>query len=64
MDLLSLSQTLQRDAVAIVFLNVVLQQLGLLAAAVPTMLLAGQPRRSPRVGRKDPGGRCGRVLAG
>ena len=63
-DLLSLSQTLQRDAVAIVFLNVVLQQLGLLAAAVPTMLLAGQPRRSPRVGRKDPGGRCGRVLAG
>lgn len=41
MDLLNLGQTLQKDAVSIVFLNVLLQQLGLPVPAVPTMLLAG-----------------------
>lgn len=47
MDLLSLSQTLQRDAVAIVFVNVLLQQLGLPVPAVPTMLLAGSLAAAP-----------------
>lgn len=47
MDLLSLSQTLQRDAVAIVFVNVLLQQVGLPVPAVPTMLLAGSLAAAP-----------------
>ena len=55
MDLLSLSQTLQRDAVAIVFLNVLLQQLGLPVPAVPTMLLAGSLAAAP--------GPVGKILA-
>jgi membrane protein DedA with SNARE-associated domain/rhodanese-related sulfurtransferase len=55
MDLLSLSQTLQRDAVAIVFLNVLLQQLGLPVPAVPTMLLAGSLAAAP--------GQVGKILA-
>ena len=41
MDLLRLSQALQHDAVTIVFLNVLLKQLGLPLPAVPTLLLAG-----------------------
>ena len=55
MDLLSLSQTLQRDAVPIVFLNVLLQQLGLPVPAVPTMLLAGSLAAAP--------GQVGKILA-
>lgn len=47
MDLLNLSQTLQRDAVPIVFLNVMLQQLGLPVPAVPTLLLAGSLATAP-----------------
>jgi membrane protein DedA with SNARE-associated domain/rhodanese-related sulfurtransferase len=46
--ILSLSQTLRQDAVAVVFLNVMLQQLGLPVPAVPTMLLAGSLAATPR----------------
>jgi membrane protein DedA with SNARE-associated domain/rhodanese-related sulfurtransferase len=46
-DVLSLSQMLQRDVVAIVFLNVLLQQLGLPVPAVPTLLLAGSLAAAP-----------------
>jgi membrane protein DedA with SNARE-associated domain len=42
-----LGQRLQRDAVAIVFLNVLLQQLGLPVPAVPTLLLAGSLAAAP-----------------
>ena len=55
MDLPSLSQALQRDAVAIVFLNVLLQQLGLPVPAVPTLLLAGSMAAAP--------GQAGKMLA-
>lgn len=55
MDLLNLSQALQRDAVAIVFLNVLLQQLGLPVPAVPTLLLAGSLATAP--------GHAGKMLA-
>lgn len=55
MDLLDLSQTLQRDAVPIVFLNVMLQQLGLPVPAVPTLLLAGSLATAP--------GHAGKILA-
>lgn len=41
MNLLELSETLRNDAVPVVFLNVLLQQLGLPVPAVPTLLLAG-----------------------
>ena len=41
MDISQLSESLQRDAVWIVFLNVLLQQAGLPVPAVPTLLLAG-----------------------
>lgn len=41
MDLSQLTQTLHEDAVWVVFLNVLMQQLGLPVPAVPTMLLAG-----------------------
>ncbi|RIX49667.1 MAG: hypothetical protein D3M94_01315 [Rhodocyclales bacterium GT-UBC] len=41
MDIAAISQTLQRDAVWVVFLNVLLQQIGLPVPAVPTLLLAG-----------------------
>ena len=47
MDLLRLSQTLQQDAVTIVFLNVLLQQLGLPVPAMPTLLLAGSLAATP-----------------
>jgi membrane protein DedA with SNARE-associated domain/rhodanese-related sulfurtransferase len=47
MDLLNLGQTLQRDAVTIVFLNVMLRQLGLPLPAVPTLLLAGSLATTP-----------------
>lgn len=41
MDISQISEALQRDAVWIVFLNVLLQQIGLPVPAVPTLLLAG-----------------------
>ena len=41
MDLSQLSESLQRDAVWVVFLNVLAQQAGLPVPAVPTLLLAG-----------------------
>ncbi|HEY6898929.1 MAG TPA: VTT domain-containing protein [Rhodocyclaceae bacterium] len=41
MDLAQLSAYLQRDAVSVVFVNVLLQQAGLPVPAVPTLLLAG-----------------------
>jgi len=41
MDISEISQSLQRDAIWIVFLNVLLQQSGLPVPAVPTLLLAG-----------------------
>jgi len=41
MEFSQLSESLQRDAVWVVFLNVLLQQAGLPVPAVPTLLLAG-----------------------
>lgn len=41
MDLSQITDSLQRDAVWVVFLNVLLQQAGLPVPAVPTLLLAG-----------------------
>ncbi|UCV02654.1 VTT domain-containing protein [Dechloromonas denitrificans] len=47
MDLSQISESLQRDAVWVVFLNVLLQQAGLPVPAVPTLLLAGSLAASP-----------------
>lgn len=47
MDLAQLTDALQRDAAWVVFLNVLLQQLGLPVPAVPTLLLAGSLAASP-----------------
>jgi membrane protein DedA with SNARE-associated domain len=47
MDILRISQALQQDAVTIVFLNVLLKQLGLPVPAVPTLLLAGSLSPAP-----------------
>jgi len=55
MDIQHLGRVLQQDAVVVVFLNVLLQQLGLPVPAVPTMLLAGSLALTP--------GRLGGVLA-
>lgn len=41
MDIAQITETLRQDAVTVVFLNVLLQQLGLPVPAVPTLLLAG-----------------------
>ncbi|MEQ1517160.1 MAG: sulfurtransferase, partial [Usitatibacteraceae bacterium] len=41
MNITDLTAALQRDAVWVVFANVLLQQLGLPIPAVPTLLLAG-----------------------
>ena len=41
MDIALISQTLREDAVTVVFVNVLLQQIGLPVPAVPTLLLAG-----------------------
>ena len=41
MEIAQLTEALQRDAVWVVFANVLMQQLGLPVPAVPTMLLAG-----------------------
>ncbi|MEO7009045.1 MAG: VTT domain-containing protein [Caldimonas sp.] len=48
MDLNVLSHSLQRNAPIIVFVNVLLQQLGLPVPSVPTMLLAASLVASPR----------------
>lgn len=55
MDISQISQSLQRDAVWVVFLNVLLQQAGLPVPAVPTLLLAGSLAATP--------GHIGRLLA-
>ena len=55
MDISQISQSLQRDAVWMVFLNVLLQQAGLPVPAVPTLLLAGSLAATP--------GHIGRLLA-
>lgn len=55
MDISQISQTLRQDAVTVVFLNVLLQQLGLPVPAVPTLLLAGSLVLTP--------GMLGKVLA-
>jgi len=55
MQLADIAQTLQRDAPAVVFVNVLLQQLGLPVPAVPTLLLAGSFAASP--------GALGKLLA-
>jgi membrane protein DedA with SNARE-associated domain/rhodanese-related sulfurtransferase len=55
MDLTQLTQALQRDAVWMVFLNVLAQQAGLPVPAVPTLLLAGSLALSA--------GRLGQLLA-
>lgn len=41
MDITPITEALQRDAVWVVFVNVLLQQLGLPVPAVPTLLVAG-----------------------
>ncbi|WP_246264483.1 DedA family protein [Aromatoleum toluvorans] len=41
MDLSQITEAIQRDAVWVVFVNVLLQQLGLPVPAVPTLLVAG-----------------------
>ena len=50
MELSQISESLQRDAVWVVFLNVLLQQAGLPVPAVPTLLLAGSLAVSGLVG--------------
>lgn len=47
MDIAQITESLQRDAVWVVFLNVLLQQLGLPVPAVPTLLLAGSLALGP-----------------
>ncbi|MDT3670557.1 MAG: VTT domain-containing protein [Aromatoleum sp.] len=41
MDLSQIAESIQRDAVSVVFVNVLLQQVGLPVPAVPTLLVAG-----------------------
>ena len=55
MDIAQITQTLRQDAVTVVFLNVLLQQIGLPVPAVPTLLLAGSLAAST--------GSLGQVLA-
>ncbi len=47
MEIAQLAQTLEKDAVAVVFVNVWLQQIGLPVPAVPTLLLAGSVAAGP-----------------
>jgi membrane protein DedA with SNARE-associated domain/rhodanese-related sulfurtransferase len=54
-DIAQITQTLRDDAVTVVFLNVLLQQIGLPVPAVPTLLLAGSLAASS--------GSLGKVLA-
>ena len=55
MELSQISQAVQQDAVTVVFVNVLLQQMGLPVPAVPTLLLAGSLAATP--------GHLGQVLA-
>ena len=55
MELSQIIQAVQQDAVTVVFVNVLLQQLGLPVPAVPTLLLAGSLAATP--------GHLGQVLA-
>ena len=55
MELSQIIQAVQQDAVTVVFVNVLLQQLGLPVPAVPTLLLAGSLAAPP--------GHLGKVLA-
>ena len=64
MDLQQLSQTLEHDALGVVFLNVLLQQLGLPVPAVPTLLLAGSLAATPgALGKLAAGAMLASVLA-
>ena len=47
MELSQITESLQRDAVWVVFMNVLLQQIGLPVPAVPTLLLAGSLATGP-----------------
>lgn len=47
MDLSQITETLRADATLVVFLNVLMQQLGLPVPAVPTLLLAGSLTTTP-----------------
>ena len=47
MELSQITESLQRDAVWVVFMNVLLQQIGLPVPAVPTLLLAGSLAAGP-----------------
>lgn len=55
MDVSQIAQTLNKDAVTIVFVNVFLQQIGLPVPAVPTLLVAGSLATTP--------GSLGKILA-
>ncbi len=55
MEISQVSQAVQQDAVTVIFVNVLLQQLGLPVPAVPTLLLAGSLAATP--------GNLGKVLA-
>lgn len=55
MDTAALTEALRRDAAWVVFINVLLQQLGLPVPAVPTLLVAGSLAATP--------GRAGKILA-
>lgn len=55
MDITPITEALQRDAVWVVFVNVLLQQLGLPVPAVPTLLVAGSLAASS--------GQAGQMLA-
>lgn len=55
MELQQITEALQKDAVWVVFLNVLMQQLGLPVPAVPTLLVAGSLAAGP--------GQLGKLLA-
>ncbi|HET7776143.1 MAG TPA: VTT domain-containing protein [Azospira sp.] len=55
MDMQQLTEALQRDAAWVVFLNVLMQQVGLPVPAVPTLLVAGSLAATP--------GQVGKLLA-
>jgi membrane protein DedA with SNARE-associated domain/rhodanese-related sulfurtransferase len=48
-DIAQITETLREDAAPVVFINVLLQQLGLPVPAVPTMLLAGSLAATPEL---------------
>lgn len=47
MEIARITQTLQQDALSVVFINVLLQQIGLPVPAVPTLLVAGSLAAGP-----------------